>query len=368
MASSRPCASTRTAVISTCRRTSRYRSRLTSPWSHAAVGLADERDERPQLQEPLLGLLVADVGGDAGRELRELLAEPGDGVGVQNPQGDAQPVVRWPERQGGEDVVDWVEAGADLIERGTERARQGYEVLPAPLRQATAPFLAASGEAGRDDLVEDVAVLGVGVDADAAVRVGPAGLELLEDANQGGGRPGGLLPRAGGPVGQAGAELRQAAVEVGEAIQAADFHEHRVEIVGLVVEERDGAIGVDAVDRECRLILLLAQLRILVLNSVERSFARTDSACAPDSWFSRRECSSSRAARTSLAARSRLSSSCLPVRCVLGAVEVDVGPLGGLHPLVRALEPVQLLRLLCRARVRGAGGRPARRRVRRSRL
>ena len=164
------------------------------PVARSPVGLADKRDERPQLQEPLLGLLVADVGGDAGRELRELLAEPCDVVGVQHPQGDAQPVVRGPERQGGEDVVDRVEAGADLIERGTERACQRDEVLPAPLRQAAAPFLAAFGEAGSDDLVEDVAVLGVGVDADAAVRVGPAGLELLEDADQGGGRSGRLSP------------------------------------------------------------------------------------------------------------------------------------------------------------------------------
>ena len=38
----------------------------------------------------------------------------------------------------------------------------------------------------------------------------------------------------------------------------------------MVVEERDGAVGVDTVERECRLILLLAQLRVLGLDSVER--------------------------------------------------------------------------------------------------
>ncbi|MGO9728471.1 MAG: hypothetical protein ACLPN6_24515, partial [Streptosporangiaceae bacterium] len=36
---------------------------------------------------------------------------------------------------GSEFVVDRVEAGADLIERSTERACQWYEVLPAPLRE-----------------------------------------------------------------------------------------------------------------------------------------------------------------------------------------------------------------------------------------
>ena len=142
----------------------------------------------------MLGLFVAGVGGDTGREVRELLAEPCDVIGLQYAQGDAQPVVRGPERQGREDVVDRVEAGLDLVERSAERACQGDEVLPAPFRQAAPPFLAAFGEAGSDDLVEDVAVLGVGVDADAAVGVGPAGLELLEDADQGGGRCVGFLP------------------------------------------------------------------------------------------------------------------------------------------------------------------------------
>ena len=144
----------------------------------------------------------------------------------------------------------------------------------------------------------------------------------------------------GCPVGQAGAELRQAAVEVGEAVHAADFHENCVEVVGLVVEERDGAVGVDAVERERRLVLLLAQLRVLVIDRVVHVLRRIDSACAPDSWFSRRECSSSRAVRTSLAARSRLSSSCLLVRCV-SALTMRVCPLGCLHPLVCAPPPLR---------------------------
>jgi hypothetical protein len=45
-----------------------------------------KRDERPQLLEPLLGLLVVGVPGDAGGEARELSAEPGHVLGVQHPQ------------------------------------------------------------------------------------------------------------------------------------------------------------------------------------------------------------------------------------------------------------------------------------------
>ena len=64
-------------------------------------------------------------------------AEPCDSVGLQYPQGDAQPVVRGPERQGGEDVVDRVEAGLDLVERSTECACQP---VPAISSAMLAPF------------------------------------------------------------------------------------------------------------------------------------------------------------------------------------------------------------------------------------
>ena len=115
----------------------------------------------------------------------------------------------------------------------------------------------------------------------------------------------------------------------------------------MVVEERDRAVGVDAVERECRLVLLLRtaartrsqQCRVRPPHGSTRPALRT-------ARVRSRECSSSRAARTSLAARSRREFVLLACQVRLGADSVDVCPLGGLHPLVCALEPVQLLRLL----------------------
>ena len=96
----------------------------------------------------------------------------------------------------------------------------------------------------------------------------------------------------------------------------------RVEIVGLVVEERDGAVGVDAVDAQASsrpadrtaAHTRSQQRRAHPSHGPTRPALRTIAS-------SRRECSSSRAARTSLAASKRLSSSCLasqvrPRRCL----------------------------------------------------
>ena len=114
----------------------------------------------------------------------------------------------------------------------------------------------------------------------------------------------------------------------------------------MVVEERDGAVGVDAVERECRLVLLLAQLRVLGLDSVER-ILRTDRLGLRSRQLVLKAGVFFVEGGEDIVGRQEPREFVLLAGQVrLGADDVDVCPLGCLHPLVCALEPVQFLRLL----------------------
>ena len=158
----------------------------------------------------------------AGGQILQFAPEFGDVVKIQAPQGDPQPVFSGSERQFGEDGVDRQEPVLDVFDGGIKGAIEWDEILSAPFRQPTAPFLAAFVQAGSGDVVEDVAVAAVGLDGHAEVRVRPPSLVGLKNSAQ---RSRGclcLVSRGPGVFCQSIAEASDAVREVVEVVGVAD--------------------------------------------------------------------------------------------------------------------------------------------------